>query len=65
MWILNFGENFWAPVAKVHPKTGHEAPEEEYRHSSTLSLTSALDVVVVNLTPRPLYPRERDPVSFV
>ena len=30
---------------KVHPRTGHEDPEGEYRYSSTLSLTSALDGV--------------------
>jgi hypothetical protein len=30
---------------KVHPRTGHQAPEEEYRYSSTPSLTSALDGV--------------------
>jgi hypothetical protein len=28
---------------KVLPKTGHEGPEGEYRYSSTLSLTLALD----------------------
>jgi hypothetical protein len=28
---------------KGHPRTGNEGPEEEKRHSSTLSLTSALD----------------------
>jgi hypothetical protein len=28
---------------KVHPGTGHEGPDGEYRYSSTLSLTSALD----------------------
>jgi hypothetical protein len=28
---------------KVHPRRGHEGPEGEYRYSSTLSLTSALD----------------------
>jgi hypothetical protein len=28
---------------KVHPITGHEGPEVEYRYSSTLPLTSALD----------------------
>ena len=28
---------------KDHPRTGHEGPEEEKRHSFTLSLTSALD----------------------
>jgi hypothetical protein len=30
---------------KIQPRTGHEGPEEEQRYSSTLSLTSALDVV--------------------
>jgi hypothetical protein len=44
---------------KVDPRTGHEGPNGEYRHNSTLSLTSALDRVVVNATPRPIYPRER------
>jgi hypothetical protein len=29
----------------VHPITGHEGSEGEYRYSSTLSLTSALDGV--------------------
>ena len=28
---------------KVHPRTGHEGPEGEYKYSCTLSLTSALD----------------------
>jgi hypothetical protein len=28
---------------KVHPKTGHEGPEGDYRYSFTLSLTTALD----------------------
>jgi hypothetical protein len=30
---------------KVHPITGNEGPEVEYRYSSTLSLTSELDGV--------------------
>ena len=30
---------------KVHPITDHEGPEVEYKYSSTLSLTSALDGV--------------------
>ena len=29
---------------KVHPRTGHEKPEVESKFSSTLSLTSAVDV---------------------
>jgi hypothetical protein len=31
---------------KVHPTTGHEGPEGEQMYSSTLSLTSALEVGV-------------------
>jgi len=47
-------------ILEVNPRTGHEGAEGEYRYSSTLSLTSALDEGwVVNVTPRPLYPRER------
>ena len=30
---------------KGHPRTSHEGPEWKKRYSSTLSLTSALDVV--------------------
>ena len=30
---------------KGHPRTDHEGPEGEYRYSSTLPLTSALDGV--------------------
>jgi hypothetical protein len=43
---------------------GHEGPEAEYKYSSTLSLTSAIDGWVVNITLLPLYPRERDPVPI-
>jgi len=28
---------------KAHPRKGHEGPDGEWRYSSTLSLTSALD----------------------
>jgi len=45
---------------EVHPRTGHEEHEGEYRYSSILSLTSALDGrLVAKATPRPLFPRER------
>jgi len=30
-------------VSEVHPRTGRAGPEGEYRYSSTLSLTLALD----------------------
>ena len=43
---------------KVHPGTGHEGPKGEYRYSSALSLTSALDGVGVNALSLPLYPLE-------
>jgi hypothetical protein len=50
---------------KVHPRTDHEGPEGEYRHGSTLSLTSALDGGG-RLTSRPgrLTPG-KDPVHIV
>jgi len=40
---------------KVHPRTGHESPEAEQIHSSTLPSTSAPDKGwVINVTPRSL-----------
>ena len=36
--------------------TGHEGLEGNKRYSTTLSLTSTLDGVGVNATPRPLFP---------
>jgi hypothetical protein len=30
-------------IVKVHPSTGHEGQDGEYRYSSTLSLTSVID----------------------
>jgi len=46
---------------KVHPRTGHEAPEGEKMYSSTLPSTSALDGGgwVVNAMPQLLYPPGR------
>jgi hypothetical protein len=60
----NIVNNFWPVSARlrvdysVHPIRGHEGPVGVYRYSSTLSLTSAIDGWVVNVTPRPLYPEE-------
>jgi hypothetical protein len=36
---------------KLHPRTGHEGQQQEWKYSSTLSLTSALDGAGVS-TPR-------------
>jgi hypothetical protein len=50
---------------KVLPRTGHEGPEGEYRYSSTLSLTSALDRGGWS-TPRPgRFTPGNDPVPIV
>ena len=49
---------------KVHPRTGHEGPEEEQWYSSTLSLTSVRNGSGQCHAPAAL-PRERDPVSMV
>jgi len=45
---------------KIHSRSGHEVPEAEYRYSSTVSLSSALDGVggqchaqTVLIPPRP------------
>jgi len=50
-----------AMKGKVHPRTGHEHPDGEYRYSFTRSLTSALAGGgwgwVVNATTWTLYPR--------
>jgi len=43
--LTNKGESKGKRKGKVHPRTGHEGPEGEYRYSSTLSLTSTLDGV--------------------
>ena len=50
---------------KAHPRTDHQDPEREKRYCCTFPLTWALDGVVVNTTPRALYPREREPVAIV
>jgi hypothetical protein len=45
---------------RVHPRTGHGGPEREYRYSSSLSLTSALDGVGGHRhAPAAIYPQER------
>ena len=49
---------------KFHPRTGHEGPEGEYRYSSTLSLTSALDGVGGQRHAPAALPRE-DQVTIV
>jgi hypothetical protein len=45
--IYSYFGNFWGVKCEgeVHSRTGHEGPEGEYKYSSTLSLTSALDGV--------------------
>jgi len=51
---------------EVHPGTGHEGPEMEYRYSSIFCLTSTLDREwLVNFMPRHLSNLERDLVSIV
>jgi len=41
-----FGSKYIGMFSKVHHRTGHEGSEGEWRNSSTLSLTSAVDGVV-------------------
>jgi hypothetical protein len=50
---------------RVHPTIGYEGPEGEHKCNSTLSLTLAARWEwVVNATPLPLYPQERDLVPI-
>ena len=53
----------WQWKSEAH----HEGTEGEQRYSSTLSLSSALDMGgrVVNATSGTLYPQEREPVPIV
>ena len=46
IWRMRFAKG------KVHHRKGHEGPKEEQSYSTTLSLTSALDVSGLS-TPRP------------
>ena len=41
----SFESVYGTAIGKVHPRTGHEGTEREYRYISTLSLTSALQGV--------------------
>jgi len=53
-------------IINVHPVSCHEGPEEEYRYSCALSLTSVLGGGwVVNATPPAALPWDRDPVQIV
>jgi hypothetical protein len=40
--LSSFESVYGKAIGKVHPRTGHEGTEREYRYISTLSLTSAL-----------------------
>jgi hypothetical protein len=55
------------PWGKVHPRAGHENPDEEKSHSSTLSWTSALDGGEGCSTPLPgrFTPRERTDTRWI
>jgi hypothetical protein len=52
-------------TSKVHPKTGHEGPQGEWRYSSTLSLTSALDGGEWSTSRLGRFTPGNDPVPFV
>jgi hypothetical protein len=59
----------WAPQfvlrkgeGNIHPRLGHEGPRWEYRYSSTLSLTSAIDGVGGQRHAPADLPLERDPL---
>jgi hypothetical protein len=43
--VLSTGHRYLTREVEVHPVTGHEGPEGEYKYSSTLSLIFGLDGV--------------------
>ena len=51
-WSPFCGPSVYKGKGKGHPRTGHEGPEVQQMYSSTISLTSALDVGGWS-TPRP------------
>jgi len=65
MYNNNNNNNKGKVKGKVHPITGHEVPEVEWRHSCNVSLTSALDGLGWS-PPRPgHFTPEKDPVRIV
>jgi hypothetical protein len=50
---------------QVHPRTGHERPEGSRVQFYSFFNLGAGRGSMINATPRPLYPREWDPVSIV
>ena len=50
---------------KVHPTTGHEGPNGEYRCTSTISLTSALDWGGCSTSRPGRFTPGKDPVPIV
>jgi hypothetical protein len=46
-------------AGKIHPVTGREGTEGDWRYGFSLCLTSVLEGWMVSATLRPLYPRER------
>ena len=58
--VTNMGKG----KGNVLPRTDHEGPEWEQMYSSALPSTSTLDGWGVNVTPRPLYPRERHSTPY-
>jgi len=52
-------------ATEVHPRTGHEGTEREYRYSSTLSLISALGGVGSQRHALAIIPPGKDPVPIV
>jgi hypothetical protein len=61
----NEGPDKGKDKGKVYPRTGHEGTEREYRYSSTLSLTSALDEGGWSASRPDSFAPRKDPVPTV
>jgi hypothetical protein len=55
----------WKGKDTVHPITGHKSPKGEYRYSSTLTLTSAIDGSVQSVPRLGHFTPRKDPVPIV
>ena len=65
-WLEIRNKEFdYSTKCKIHPRRGHESPEEKQRYSSALSLTSALDGVGVQRETQVALPRGKDSVTII
>jgi len=63
--LISYEARYVIGKGKIYPRTGHEGPEGEYRYSSTLSLTLALDGIGWPTSRPGRFTYGKDPVPIV